>query len=89
MSRSSTNTKWFQKISIGRRLTAEALLSEAYRRLADAVKSKHFNEVPVAQGVLEIAHTMMKTIQVEMEAWPKRLASLECTRMEMIDNAKH
>ena len=40
---------------------AEALLSEAKQRLADAIKSKDFNAVPVAQGLLEIAHTKMKT----------------------------
>ena len=35
---------------------AEVLLSEANQRLADAVKSKDFNEVTVSQGLLEIAH---------------------------------
>ena len=71
------------------RLAAEALLSEANQRLADAVKSKHFNAVPVAQGLSEIAHTKMKTVQVEMEVWPKSRASRFGKRMEMIDSAKH
>ena len=67
-------------------MAAEALLSDANRRLADAVKSMHFNAVPVAQGLLEIAYTNMKIVLVEMEAWPKRRASLGGKRMEMIDN---
>ena len=68
---------------------AEALLSQANQRLADAVKSKDFNEVAVAQGLLEIGHKKMKTAQSEMEAWQKRRASPDSKRMKMIDNAKH
>ena len=44
---------------------AEVLLSEASQRLADAVKSKDFNEVAVSQGLLETAHKKMKTTQKE------------------------
>ena len=44
---------------------AEVLLSEANQRLADAVKSKDFNEVAVSQGLLETAHKKMKTTQKE------------------------
>ena len=47
-----------QKVETGdcclRRLAAKALLSEANQRLADVIKSKHFNAVPVAQGLSEI-----------------------------------
>lgn len=68
---------------------AEVLLSEANQRLADAVKSKDFNEVTVSQGLLEIAHKKMKTAQGEMETWQKRRASLDSKRMKMIDNARH
>ena len=69
--------------------TAETLLSEANGRLADAVKSKDCNAVPVARGILEIADTSMKTAQVEMEAWQKRRTSLDGKRIKIIDNAKH
>lgn len=68
---------------------AEALLSEANQRLADAVKSKDFNEVAVSQGLLEIVHKKMKTAQGEMETWQKRRAFLDRKHMKMIDNAKH
>ena len=68
---------------------AEVLLSKVNQRLANAVKSKDFNEVAVSQGLLEIAHKKMKTAQGEVETWQKRRASLDSKCMKMIDNAKH
>ena len=68
---------------------AEVLLSESIQRLANAVKSKDFNEVAVSQGLLEIAHKKMKTAQGEVETWQEKRASLDSKCMKMIENANH
>ena len=47
------------------KLKAADALSEANRRFADAAKSKDFDAVSVAQGLLKTTYTKMKTVQMK------------------------
>ena len=65
---------------------AKHVFAEANNRLSEAIKKKDFQELDIAQGLLQVAKSNLDKVGDALECCREKRQDIDCKRQKMLDN---